>query len=71
MTLNVFLKIILAFLTTRQGYLRSLPGNLAARFPKIVAVMSLGPAGASLEPEQAENFEDVSRCLIGSLARLC
>ena len=68
MTLNVFLKIILAFLTTRQGYLRSLPGNLAARFPKIVAVMSLGP---SLEPEQAENFEDVSRCLIGSLARLC
>ena len=23
------------------------------------AIMSLGPAGASLNPEQAENFEDV------------
>ncbi len=25
--------------------------------------MSLGPAGASLDPEQAENFEDVSYIL--------
>ena len=23
--------------------------------------MSLGPSGASLDPEQAQNFEDVSR----------
>lgn len=28
--------------------------------PQQTAAMSLGPAGASLNPEQAENFEDVS-----------
>lgn len=36
---------------------------------KIVATMSLGPQGSSLDPEQAENFEDVSH--EGELNRLC
>lgn len=31
--------------------------------------MSLGPQGSSLDPEQAENFEDVSR--EGDPNRLC
>lgn len=36
---------------------------------KIVATMSLGPQGSSMDPDQAENFEDVSH--EWELNRLC
>jgi len=34
--------------------------NYVEGHTKSSETMSLGPAGASLDPEQAENFEDVS-----------